>query len=384
MGSSIIQIALFALGGCTLGAAGAWMYQAIISQRRISNLTIAANTKLDEVTAQRDQFAREYPQSRVKIETLQTAVVERNTTIEALQSSIAESDTDIESLQSLIAQHNIEMGTLQADIAKRNTKVKSLQTEVTKRNTEIAKRNTEFESVLKNSKVLVANIATLRTEREGTKSKLSGIHKTLIAFRQQTAALQSEFQKSQELYKRELQKSFEKRKLLENEMEEAQSELKDALSEQETFVETVETTTADSGSSDEVVVAARLRLGQIEVLERTVSKLEGENELLNNDIVRLRQEYESQQKDLVELEELRVNNRQLVQGVEALEESRQEHETDAERYRQQADQSERLSDTLRFRLDDLQQGFADIEKQQGKALQSARKAAVVPLLRNRG
>ncbi len=68
--------------------------------------------------------------------------------------------------------------------------------------------------------------------------------------------------------------------------------------------------------------------------------------------------------------------------VEALEGSRKEHETDAEKFRQQADQSDRLSDTLRLKLDDLEKNFADIEKQQDRALKDVRKAAVVPMLRN--
>ncbi|MGB5721866.1 MAG: hypothetical protein WBM34_14325, partial [Woeseiaceae bacterium] len=70
--------------------------------------------------------------------------------------------------------------------------------------------------------------------------------------------------------------------------------------------------------------------------------------------------------------------------VEALEGSRKEQETEAERYREQADQSEKLSDTLRLKLDDLEKNFEDIEKQQGRALKDARKAAVVPMLRNQG
>ena len=113
-----------------------------------------------------------------------------------------------------------------------------------------------------------------------------------------------------------------------------------------------------------------------------MNKLEAENAQLNRDIVRIRQEFEARERDLAELEELRIHNKQLVRCVEALEGSRQEHETDAERYRQQADQSEKLSDTLRLKLDDLEKNFADIEEQQGQALKSARKAAVVPILRN--
>jgi chromosome segregation ATPase len=405
MGSSIFQIALYTLGGGILGGAGAWLIQAIIGQRHIDKLTTDAKTSLIEVTAQRDQFANQYSKLRERIGTYQTAIVKRNTEIESLkigtakqnkefeslQGSSGNHDKEVESLKASFAKRNKELESLKKTSAKRNKEFASLKTSSAKRNTEyetlratFAKCNTEFDSVRKESKLLAENVVALRAEREGTKTKLNTIHKTLDAFKSQTAALQSEFQKSQELYKRELQKSFEKRTQLDGELTDMQFELKKARSKKESNSDVVVSKPAKPKSSEEVVVAAHLRLGQIEVLERTVTKLEAENEQLNNDATRLKEEYQAQQKNLVELEELRIHNRQLVQGVEALEESRREHETDAERYKQKADQSDKLSDTLRFRLDDLQKGFADIEKEQGQALQSARKAAVVPLLRNQG
>jgi len=215
----------------------------------------------------------------------------------------------------------------------------------------------------------------LRTERETTKSKLGTMQNALKSLRQQTAALQSEFEKAQEFYKRELLKSLEKRKLLEKEVDEARSE-------QESFAKLVESSTLEHGSTENMIVAAQLRLGQLQVLERNVNKLEAENAHLNRDLVRIKQEFAARERDLAELEELRINNQQLVRCVEALEGSRKEYETDAERYRHQADESEKLSDTLRLKLDDLEKNFADIEEQQGQALKKVRKAAVVPILKN--
>ncbi len=43
-----------------------------------------------------------------------------------------------------------------------------------------------------------------------------------------------------------------------------------------------------------------------------------------------------------------------------------------------------MSDTLRLKLDDLEQNFADMEKEQHQALEEARNAAVVPMLRKQG
>ncbi|MBT8089499.1 MAG: hypothetical protein KJO01_04760 [Gammaproteobacteria bacterium] len=314
MGSSIFETVLYALGGGIMGGLCGWVVQAIISKRRIDQVTSAARTKLDGVTVERDYFADKYSRSQTKIESLRAA---------------------------------------------------------------IAKRGTEFEAVVKKSKLLARNVLMLRTERENTKTKLGTMQNALGSLRQQTTALQSEFEKAQEFYKRELLKSLEKRKLLEKEVDAARSE-------QESFAKLVESSTLEHGSTQNMIVAAQLRLGQLQVLERNVNKLETENAQLNRDLVQIKQEFAARERDLAELEELRIHNKQLVRCVESLEGSRKEHQTDAERYRQQADESEKLSDTLRLKLDDLEKNFLDIEKQQDQALKDARKAAVVPILKNQG
>lgn len=313
MGSSISQIALYALGGCFFGVLIGWSIQAVMSKPRIGQLAGEARKKLAEVTGQRNELAGEYSKLQSMIEQLQAAN---------------------------------------------------------------AKRSAEFASVLKKSKTLSKNVRTLRAERENTKIKVGTIQKALTSLRQQTRALQTEFDKTREFYKRELLKSLQMRKDLEEEIEKARVE-------QESFAKLVESSVLEYGSTENMVVAAQLRLGQLKVLERTVSKLEAENAQLRQDADQIKQEIAAREQDLAELEELRVHNRQLVRCVEALEDSRKEHEAEAERYRQQADQSEKLSDTLRLKLDDLEKNFADIEKQQHQALEEARKAAVVPILRNR-
>lgn len=311
MDTSILKIAMVAVGSGILGAACGWLVHVIISKNRIDRASTAAQAKLDDVTTQRDRFANKCSRSRAKIESLQAAN---------------------------------------------------------------AKRSAEFESVLKKSKTLAKNVLTLRDERENTKIKLGTLQNALSSLKQRTTALQTEFLKTQDFYKRELIKSLEKRKVLEKEVMEARSE-------QESFAELVESATLEHGSEENMIVAAQLRLGQLQVLERNVSKLEAENEGLSREVVQLRKESEARERDLSELEELRIHNEQLVRGVEALEGSRKEHETDAERYRQQADQSEKQSDTLRLKLADLEKNFVAIEEEQNQVLKDAREASVVPMLR---
>ena len=235
----------------------------------------------------------------------------------------------------------------------------------------------ELESTREKSRKLVENVRLLRKERENTKSKLGTLQNALSSFKRQTSDLQTEFNKTRDFYKRELLKSLQKRKELEE-------DILNARAEQVAFAHARESSVLEHGSEEEMIIAAQLRLGQLKVLERNVNKLEAENRQLSRDIKRIRQEFDAREKDLRELEQLKLNNRQLVQAVEALEDSRKEYEADAERFREKAGQSEELSNTLRLKLDDLQKNFADIEKQQNDAIEDVRNAAVVPILRNQG
>ena len=314
MGSSILQIALYALGGCFFGVLIGWPIHAVLARRRLGQQTSELRNKLDEVTGQRNGLASEYSKARSAIEQFEAAN---------------------------------------------------------------ASHSAELKSALKKSKLLARNVLTLRSERENTKIKLSTIQNALTSLRQQTTALQTEFDKTREFYKRELLKSLQKRKDLEEEIGKARAD-------QEAFAKAVESSVLEHGSEENMVIAAQLRLGQLQVLERNVNKLEAENAQLRQDATQMKQEFAARERVLGELEELKLHNRQLVQCVEALEDSRKGHEADAERYRQQADESEKLSDTLRLKLDDLEQNFADMEKEQHQALEEARNAAVVPMLRKQG
>ncbi|MBT8065848.1 MAG: hypothetical protein KJO09_01310 [Gammaproteobacteria bacterium] len=313
MDGSTLEIALYALGGGTLGVTAAWFIQAAIAKRSRKQLRKEAGRELQQVTAQKEIFAKK----------------------------LSKANATIESLQAASANHTAKYGDLK-----------------------------------KKAKLLANNILTLRAERENTKAALSKFQAAQSALRQKTAKLKSEFEKSRDFYKRELAKSFEKRKALE-------AEIKEARSEQEDFAKLVESSTLEHGSTENMIVAAQLRLGQLQVLERNVNKLEAENAQLNRDLIHVRQEFDRRERDLAEMEELRLHNKQLVRCVEALESSRKEHESEAERYREQADESEKMSETLRLRLDDLAANFADIEEQQNEALNDAREADVVPILQNR-
>ncbi|MGB5335362.1 MAG: hypothetical protein WBN07_07065 [Woeseiaceae bacterium] len=311
MSASLTQIILYALPGSVVGGLIMWSVQALISRRRIAQLAVEASRELSKATAERDALAIKNDKSRATI-------------------------------QQLRAVHT--------------------------------KRMSELQSATEKSKLLAKNVRTLLTERENTKVKVSTIQNALVSLRKKSTALQAEFRKAREFYKRELLKSLERRKGLEE-------DIKTARAEQEAFTKRVESSTLEHGSAEDMVIAAQLRLGQIEVLERNVNKLEAENAQLKDEILQTRQELAARERDLTQLEELKLHNKQLVRCVEALEGSRQAYEADAERFREQADLSEKESDTLRIKLEDLAKNFKDIEQQQLSALEDVRDATVVPILR---
>ena len=268
-------------------------------------------------------------------------------------------------LDEVIAQRN--------DVAEQFTRSRARLKQVEAKSGE---RREKLVTLINKSRVLAKNVKLLQTERENTKTKLSTLQNALIALKQRTGDLQSAFKKAREFYKGELVKSLDARKQLEQ-------EIKEARAQQQAFAKAVESSSLEHGSEENMVIAAQLRLGQLQVLERTVNKLEAENEQLRNEARQIRMEIAARDKDIAELEQLRINNKQLVKCVEALENSRKAHEEDANRYREKADQTEKLSDTLRMKLDDLQKNFADIEKQQSEAIEDVRKGAVVTLVRDR-
>ncbi len=213
MGGSVFFIMVCALGGYAFGLLTGWLMQTQVANRREDQLTNSHEAELRKVSAQRSELNDKFSQAQLANEQLQLS------------------------------------------------------------NSELA---TELGSVISKAKLLAKSVRTLRTERENTKVKLGDMQAAFVSLRQQTAALQSEFEKSREFYKRELLKTLKKRKDLEKEIVEARSE-------QDAFARAVESSVLEHGSPENMMMAAQLRLGQIDVLERTVKKLEAENEQLRQD-----------------------------------------------------------------------------------------------------
>ncbi len=313
MVSSTPQVAFYLLGIFVVGAAIAWLIRGLQSRRRIGQHDDQWQTKLDQVSRQRDRLTAETKSLR----------------------------STIESQQAVVHKHEIA----------------------------VAKGRTELESAHEKTKLLSKNVFTLRAEREDFKTKVSTFQDALVSVKQQAAELQVEFVKSGDFYKGELAKSFEKRKLL-------QAKLEDAKLEHESFANLLQSTRSEHESVNKILASAQTRLDNLDALEQDVIELDAENAQLKHDTTLVKQENEALQRDAAELDELKVQNRELAQCLASMESSRKQYEDDAKRYKEHAGQSEQKSDTLRLKLDEVEQNFLEIEKQQSQALEEARMASV--------
>lgn len=305
------EIALYLAAAGVVGVLLGWLFRGANSERSIEQLNEQWQTKLDEVVRQRDRLTTETDKLRSRIET-QQGVVNRH--------------------------------------------------EIT-----IAKTRTDLESAYAKEKLMSKDLFNLRAEREGFKEKMAAFQNALTAVKQQSAELQHEFVKSGEVYKRELQKAFEKRKALEVKIDNAKLE-------HESFSNLLQATRSEQESVNKMLDSARNRLANLDALEQNVVALEAENAQLNHDFMRIKQENEGLLRDVTELEELRVQNKELSHCLQSMETSRRQHEEDAKRYRENAHEYERHSETLRMQLDEVEKHFADMEKQQRQALKEARAA----------
>ena len=305
------QVSLYLLGAVIIGAAAAIVIMGRISRARRKSQAGQWQDQVDSLARTRDRLVSE---------------------VEALRSTI-------EAQQAAMTQH--EHAVARAGVALESSKEKEKQ--------------------------LTKDLFTLRAEREETKAKMNSFQVALIAVKQQAQEIQTEFLKSRDFYKNELTKAFERRRAVE-------IKLDDAKAEHDSFANLLRSSVSEKESVNKMLSAAKRRLENLDALERKAIEFEAENAQLKHDAAIAQQEIEILQRDVEELEELKIQNRELTQCVTSLEESRRQYETDAQRYKERAGQSEQKSETLRIRLDEVEQNFLDIEKQQREALQDARKA----------
>jgi predicted flap endonuclease-1-like 5' DNA nuclease len=255
---------------------------------------------------------------------------------------------------------------LTTETAKLRTTVEQQQGAIHRSEVALAKGRTELESGRERIKQQTKDLFTLRSEREDFKTRVREIQNQMSVMKYHSEELQTEFLKSREFYKAELTKSFERRKDVEEKLEMARAE-------QASFATLLESSQTEHDAVNKMLASTQKRLGQMDILEQDVIRLEAENAQLNHDAILARQEIETLRRDVTEMDELRVQNKELAEVLKSMENSRKQYESDARRYKETAENAEKKSDTLRLRLDDVEKNFMDMEKQQRDALKEARK-----------
>ena len=257
---------------------------------------------------------------------------------------------------------------LLAEANKYRATIEAQQTEIHQSEQAVRRSNTSLNSAVEKINSLSKDLFTLRAEREDSKLKLVTFQNALNSVRVKSQELQREFIKSREFYKAELRKAFEKRQALEVSTDNARAE-------QDSLRNLLTGSRSEQESVNRMLESARNRLAEIDKLERDVVRLEADNAQLNHDAALARQEIESLRRDVTELDELKVQNNEMSEVVKSMEASRRQYEEDAKRYQGVASESEKQSETLRLRLDEVEKNFLEFEEQQQDAIKQAREEA---------
>jgi predicted flap endonuclease-1-like 5' DNA nuclease len=310
MTDSVLQLGLYLTAAAVLGAVLGWLIRGTSSKGALEKLNDKWHVKFDDAARQRDRFNSENAKLRSSIEAQQT----------------------------LVNKHELAASKMRTGLESATEKIKSLSKDV----------------------------FSLTAERDELRGKFNNSHQALNTANQQVAELEAEFIKAGSFYKSELEKAFDKRKSL-------QKKVEDAKLEHESLSNLLQASRSENESVGKMLVSAQTRLDNLDALEQRAIELEAENAELRHDATRTRQEMDALRRDVAEFDELRIQNKELAHCLRSMENSRKQYERDALRYREQADQSEKQTETLRMKLDDVEQSFADMAKQHDEALKIARK-----------
>lgn len=226
-----------------------------------------------------------------------------------------------------------------------------------------ARAGTELESLRAKIGALSKDLFTIGAEKDELSGKMTNLQKTLISARSRVRDLETEFTKSRDFYKGQLMSAFEQRKLLERKVD-------DAKSEHESLNNLLTSARSEHESVSNMLATAKVRLESLEGLESQLISLEADNAELKHDIATANREAHSAQRNAEEIETIRRQNQELATCLESMENSRRQYEVDARRYRDQYDQSEQESETLRLKLGDIQNRLAEMQTEH----EDARKA----------
>ena len=196
-------------------------------------------------------------------------------------------------------------------------------------------------------------------ERDELKGQIANHQNVLNAAKQRIGELQAESDKGLEIYKAQLKIEVEERKALQRKVE-------DAKSEQLSLNNLLESAKSEYESISKLLTAAQAKLKTLDELENKVISLEADNAQLRHEVTLATQGAESLRREVAEFNALKDQNRELVQCLKSMENRCKQYEEDARRYRNQAEESEKQSDTLRFKMGDIEKNFHEMKNAEQK------------------
>lgn len=247
---------------------------------------------------------------------------------------------------------------LSAEVAKLKHAVDAAKKIVEKNIIATNQAKTEIASLREKQNALQKSLFVVGAERDELKGKLSSHDNVMNSSRQRVIQLQAELDKNKEIYKARLDATAEERKIL-------QRKIDDAKAEQKSLNSLLTSARAEYQSASNMLAAAQTRLENMDAMEKKVIALEADNAQLKHDISLANQGAETLRRELTEFNAVKEQNRELVQCLKSMEDRCKQYEEDARRYRSQAEQSEKESDTLRFKIGDIEKNFHDIQSDEG-------------------
>lgn len=212
--------------------------------------------------------------------------------------------------------------------------------------------------------LLQRELSAIELQRDRLQNDGATTENALKSARERNAELQSEIAKSQSVNQARLASEAEERKAL-------QRKLDDAKSEQLSLNNLLTAARFEHESVSKLLAAAQEKRHDESALERRVSELEAENVRLQHDAELANRETELMRHDVEQLDSLKDQNSQLTRCLASMDKSRKQYEEDARRYRDQYENSEKESDTLRFMLGDIEKHWSNMRESEKITVESA-------------
>jgi len=260
---------------------------------------------------------------------------------------------------------------LNAEVSSLKTSVEAAKQIVQKHSAAAAMSRTAIESLRAKESTLSKNLFQVGAERNELKANMANQQNVVSNEKQRIAALQAELDKGLGFYKAELEAGVEERKLL-------QRKLDDTKSEQQSLSNLLTAARTEYDSVSKLLTTAQARLENLESLESQVISLEADNAQLKHEVTLANQGAESLRRDVADMNALKKQNTELAQCLKSMESSRKQYEADALRYRGQIEKSEKESDTLRFKIGDIQKNWEEMHQAQKEIKKSGNGADKTP------